>query len=250
MDKGYFNIDFGRWTLDSTRETLFFDFFRSPKSKVQSLISYIFFFFVFLVKLHAQDVVLPENRFGGGLILGLNASQIDGDASAGYNKITPTAGIRGIINLEGKWQITTDILYSRRGAVTASYEAIIEQNVTTNYLEVPVMLHYQDWQKTTKDGRTFYRVSLGAGICYGKLFSATSNAAFNHAAVVDKFNKDDFAFTGGMQFFFTPHWGLNARFTTSINNLFDPDKYKTDPVASSLSVLRGYFFSFQTMYVF
>ncbi len=213
-------------------------------------ISIFFFFFLFLIKLQAQDIVLPENRFGGGLILGLNASQIDGDASAGYNKWTPTTGIRGIINLEGKWQITTDILYSQRGAVTASYEAIIEQNVTTNYLEVPFMLHYRDWQKTTKTGQNYYKVSLGAGICYGKLFSATSNAAFNHAAVLDKFNKDDFSFTGGMQFFFSPHWGLNCRFTTSVNNLFDPDKYKADPVASSLSVLRGYFFSFQTMYVF
>ena len=250
MDFGLWILDFRCWTLDVRRWILDVVISRSPKSKVQSPICKIFFFFLFLAKLQAQDAVSPENRFGGGLILGLNACQIDGDASAGYNKWTPTAGIRGIINLEGKWQITTDILYSQRGAVTASYEAIIEQNVTTNYLEVPVMLHYRDWQKTTKNGITYYKVSLGAGICYGKLFSATSNAAFNHAAIVDKFNKDDFAFTGGMQFFFSPHWGLNLRYTTSVNNLFDPDKYKSDPVASSLSVLRGYFFSIQTVYIF
>lgn len=200
-------------------------------------------------KILAQDAVEPSARFGGGFLLGLNASQIDGDASAGYNKWTPTLGIRSTINFPSRWLITTDILYSQRGATSLSYETITEQEVTTNYLEVPIMLHYQDWQKTDKNGRNYYKVSLGAGFCYGRLFSAASNEAFNHAVVVDRFNKDDFALTGGVQFFFTPHWGLNCRFTTSLNNLFDPDKYKNDPVASALLPLRGYFFSFQTVFV-
>ncbi len=209
----------------------------------------IFCFILFAQKIHAQENITSDTRFSGGLLLGLNASQIDGDASAGYNKWTPTLGIRGIINFPSRWLITTDILYSQRGATSLSFETIKEQEVTTNYLEVPVMLHYQDWQKTDKNGRNYYKVSLGAGVCYGRLFSAASNEAFNHAAVVDKFNKDDLALTAGMQFFFTPHWGLNCRFTTSLNNLFDPDKYKIDPVASILTSLRGYFFSLQTVFV-
>ena len=206
--------------------------------------------FLLTNKIPAQETIDNANRFGGGFLLGVNASQIDGDASAGYHKWTPNVGIRGIINFQNNWQVTTDILYSQRGAVTGSYETIIEQDVTTNYLEVPIMVHYQDWQKTSKSGKNYYKVSLGAGLSYGRLFGVTSNSAFNHAEVLDKFNKDDFAFTGGMQFFFTPHWGLNCRFTTSVNNLFDPDKYPNDPIASSLRPLRGYFFSLQTVFVF
>jgi hypothetical protein len=66
----------------------------------------------------------------------------------------------------------------------------------------------------------------------------------------DKLAKNDLSLTGGITFMFTPHWGLAARMTQSLNRLYDPNLYLTDPVLSSYNALRGYFVSFQTIYIF
>ncbi|MEY4934462.1 MAG: hypothetical protein RIS64_821 [Bacteroidota bacterium] len=195
-----------------------------------------------------------QNRFKGGAILGFNASQMDGDQAAGYHKVGLNIGLRAIILLKPKMDLTLDILYSQRGSRTTEYEAIEFRSVTTHYLEVPVLFHYKDWLESDKNGGSYYRASIEAGISYGRLFNTTANDAFKllfyHPLEKDKLAKNDLSLTGGITFMFTPHWGLAARMTQSLNRLYDPNLYLTDPVLSSYNALRGYFVSFQTIYIF
>jgi len=60
---------------------------------------------------------IPNNeRFNAGLIIGMNASQVDGDYYKGFNKYGLTAGIRGITRLKPNFDFNVEILYSKKGS--------------------------------------------------------------------------------------------------------------------------------------
>ena len=91
------------------------------------------------------NALQAQSRFKGGIVGGFNAAQIDGDESAGYNKLGLNAGIRGLAELGGRLQLSIDMLYSQRGARTSSKESFVNRTCTLNYLEVPVLLNIRDW---------------------------------------------------------------------------------------------------------
>lgn len=97
-------------------------------------------------------------------VVGLNASQIDGDEVFGYEKFSPQAGL-GIImpfNMrkpnEG-WQASAELLYSQKGAKEALDPFLY--NTSLHYVDIPIMVHFVD----VKGGLTF-----GLGGQYGRLF--------------------------------------------------------------------------------
>jgi Outer membrane protein beta-barrel domain len=195
-----------------------------------------------------------QNRFKGGAIFGFNASQMTGDKAAGYHKVGLNAGLRAIILLKPKTDITLDLLYSQRGSRTTQDEALEFRSVTLHYLEIPVLFHYKDWLETDKSGASYYRASIEAGISYGRLFNTDANDAFKllfyHPLEKNKLTKNDISVTAGITFMFSAHWGLAARMTQSLNRLYDPNLYLNDPILSGYEALKSYFASFQTIYIF
>ncbi len=189
-------------------------------------------------------------RFGGGFILGINAAQLDGDFSAGYNKKGINAGLRGITYLNDRWKITTDLLYSQRGAVTSTSETSKERYCQLDYLEVPVILKFGDWEKETANGKKYDKVNFGAGLVYSRLFKTTANENFTHLAAVDYFAKNDFAYTVSASLNVNYFWGFEFRYTSSINNIFNAADYSNVPTFSGLLPLRGYFLTLQSFIVF
>jgi hypothetical protein len=197
-----------------------------------------------LTNAHAQS------RFKGGIIAGFNASQLDGDDAAGYHKVGLNTGVRAVIELKGRYQITTDILFSQRGSRTTENESIINRTCTLNYLEVPVLLNVRDWQRKGDDEQTYYKVGLVAGVSYARLFKSSANTFFPHAGVLDKFSTNDVSVQFGIQYFQSKHLGFSAKWARSVTRLFDPKKYINEPLAGGLARLREHYLSFQTMYIF
>ncbi|MBM3400320.1 MAG: PorT family protein [Bacteroidetes bacterium] len=62
---------------------------------------------------HSQD---GKGAFSSALHMALNASQIDGDGTSGYNKFGYTIGTVIAQNLQNKWQYETGIAFSERGS--------------------------------------------------------------------------------------------------------------------------------------
>lgn len=210
------------------------------------------FAFLFLVAIIGLPILKAQTsaRFGGGFVLGINASQLDGDFSAGYNKKGITAGLRGITNLNDRWKITTDLLYSQRGAVTSQAETTKERYCQLDYLEVPIILKFGDWEKETKSGKKYNKANFGAGLVYSRLFKTTANENFTHLSAVDYFSKNDFAYTVSASLYVNYFWGFEFRYTSSINNIFDAADYSNVPAFSPLLPLRGYFLTLQSFIVF
>jgi len=212
----------------------------------KKIVLLLFVAFCSLKTLNAQT----STRFGGGFILGLNASQLDGDFSVGYNKKGISAGLRGITYLNDRWKITTDLLYSQRGAVTSQAETSKERNCQLDYLEVPVIINFGDWEKETPSGKKYEKVNFGAGLVYSRLFKTTANENFTHLAAVDYFSKNDFAYTLSASLYVNYFWGFEFRYTSSINNIFDAADYSITPAFATLLPLRGYFLTLQSFIVF
>ncbi len=191
-----------------------------------------------------------QNRFKGGIVAGFNAAQLDGDAAAGYHKVGINGGLRALIELGGRLELSTEILYSQRGSRTTENESAINRTCNLSYMEVPVLLNIRDWKKKSGEDGEYFKVSFSIGLAYGRLFNAQSNSFFTHAAVVDRFVKNDLSVMGGVNYYANSHWVFSCRLARSLNPLFNPRKYANEPLAGGLPILRGHFVSFQTGWVF
>lgn len=152
-------------------------------------------------------------RFGGGLVFGVTASQIDGDAAAGYHKVGLNVGVRGTINFTERWLLSLDLLFNQRGSRTLEAETIFTRQINLQFLEVPIMIRYADW----KDEKGFYRVYAAAGVAYSRLFSYSLN---DYAQTAFRFSQDfranEIAAVGELGFRSSPHWGYSLRFSKAL----------------------------------
>ncbi len=193
--------------------------------------------FLLLIAIHPQS--LFSQKFGGNLIMGFNASQIDGDQLAGYNKVGFCAGIGTNYELKEPWQINVDFLFSQRGSQSKlfpdEYEPI--RKLTLNYIELPVYVSYKDW-KIKDEG--YYKAEGFAGVSLGRLISV-KNSLGEKDINQDNFLKNDLSYLIGAKFNFNKNWGVSFRYTRSFTRL-----YKS-PIDGRKSLL-SYFLNFNLIY--
>ncbi|MFM2048456.1 MAG: hypothetical protein RI955_1004 [Bacteroidota bacterium] len=156
-----------------------------------------------------------KNFFEGGLLLGFNASQVDGDRLDGFHKIGLNAGAFGGFPIFRKnLFIQFELLYSQKGSRMTSNQIFNNSNpnanyvLTLNYAEIPILISYHD-----KDAKT----RLSAGISVSRLFSV--NEEINHEATpgaIDYFKKRDICWLGDISFMATKHIGFGMRYSYSI----------------------------------
>ena len=169
------------------------------------LFSTLFLSFLFIQDLEAQN----QRRFRAGFVLGLNASQIRGDDTGGYNRLGLVGGLRGIALFTEKMDLNIELLYSERGAKSSNEEQLrgFDVDIRLQYVEVPVLWTYKDWLEEEKN---YYKVQAVAGFSFSRLLQATSEGATT-AQNPENFDKNDFSFVIGAEFFASPKWSFSAR---------------------------------------
>jgi hypothetical protein len=135
--------------------------------------------FLLFAGMHSQvfaqkDFEMYENRtFYGGLILGANFAQVDGDNFAGYRRVGINTGGVVYIKMQEHVALSVEVLFSQKGSrskdpqLTAAGQYITKYGIDLNYGEIPVMINYFDSRKS----------HFGAGFSYAQL--ATSNEYMN-----------------------------------------------------------------------
>ncbi len=101
-------------------------------------------------------------RIMGAAILGVNATQVDGDEVYGYHKFGLQAGVAAIVPFGDHWAVTVENIYNQKGAHQRPlYQDSLDgsYDLKLNYLDIPVLVQYTD-----KDVATF-----GAGMSWGRL---------------------------------------------------------------------------------
>jgi len=116
------------------------------------IISFLFLFPFFII---AQNIK-------GGVIAGINATQVDGDEVFGYHKYGLNVGALAIIPFGKNFSASIETLYNEKGSyqrpqfddsLSGEYKLIL------NYLDVPFLFSYTD-----KDA-----IKFSAGFSWGKL---------------------------------------------------------------------------------
>ena len=169
---------------------------------------------LFLLLLIQSPIIAQQ--FGAGIIAGVTASQINGDESAGYNKLGITAGILSTININEKKYIGIEMLYSQRGSQD-KYLSKTGQGLLVNlqYVSVPVYFGIKDWLQEDND---YYKVHFQGGLSYGRLIAAKWNGSDTDSRATN-LKKNDLSFLLGARFFLNKKLGVEGRYNRSITLL-------------------------------
>lgn len=106
----------------------------------------------------------------GGIILGCNQAQVDGDEVYGFYKPGLNAGATAIVPFGSNFSFFLETIFSQRGAykkypysfdTTFTVSQLPYYNLRLNYLDIPFGVQYND-----KDV-----ITVGAGFTYGRLVS-------------------------------------------------------------------------------
>lgn len=104
---------------------------------------------------------VSAQRFHGGLLGGINASQIDGDSYGGYYKAGLNFGTFVNTTFNDKWGGQLEIKYAGKGSSSSPKSPDIYK-IQLGYIDLPVMATYQALEK----------IQLQAGISFNYLFRA------------------------------------------------------------------------------
>jgi len=157
-----------------------------------------------------------DARFRLTLLGGFNASQIDGDDSAGFNKIGVNVGGQVNILLDrtdwvGRFQPSVGIGFTQLGSRSVNNDNVFEPfSFRMAYAQIPVMINYID-----------QRWMFSAGFAYGRLVNSayTKGGVDLTESITDVYGSDGVNFIGGMTYYVTRNIGINIHWERSINSI-------------------------------
>jgi len=100
-------------------------------------------------------------RVLGGLSVGANFCQVDGDQFYGFRKVGLNFGPMVVVPF-GKnrnWSVSMELLYSQKGSFHRGSTDSTYYRLNLDYIDIPVMVHFTDKKI----------ISAGLGFCYGQL---------------------------------------------------------------------------------
>lgn len=192
---------------------------------------------------------LYSQRFSAGIVGGLNASQVDGDLLAGFDKLGLTGGIKAVVNFDSPFDLNIEFLFTQRGSrpdlFNPAYDPDIEFHL--NYAEIPVYVSLGDWWQEEDE---YYKVSAHAGLSYGRLISARTFDYFHPSEngfdkLVPYFNNTDLSWLVGVSYHMSKEWAVTGRYTREIIPLLSPEKHDLQ-----IERLLSYYLTFRMEYYF
>ena len=225
------------------------------KKRIHFLLLFIFV----QTALFAQKYSSP---FKAGATIGLNFTQIDGDEQFGYNRKGLNFGLRGAVILRKDMDISTELLYSERGALPGNNEKTATKrtiNIGLKYADVPFLFNY--YYSKADDGH--YRWNLYIGVSYGRLLRSQTSITkgFNMTDTIQQnlvnnigYNTSDLSLIVGARRYFTNRLGVSLRHTNSLNLLYkNPAAIvvtRGTPVVRNYGSFRSFFISLNLFYDF
>ena len=164
------------------------------------------FILTFTLKSEAQII-------RGGIITGLNATQVDGDEVFGYHKFGWNVGATAIVPIAKKsWFVTLETIYNQKGAyqhpIYSDSAKSGAYKLNLNYVEVPVLLLFEDKGKLT----------FGAGASWGRLIKV-EEFENNHKTPTNldgPYSRDDIDVLLDMRFNIYQRLKFNFRYSYSM----------------------------------
>jgi len=125
---------------------------------------------------------IKAQNFGGGLILGLSASQVGGDMLGGFNKLGFLTGAYTSLNVKENISFQFEITYIEKGSRNPNLYKNTIQEITLSYVEVPISINLQQKEN----------LGVEVGILPAFLITAEMNDYFSEIKIDPAFEKYDF----------------------------------------------------------
>jgi opacity protein-like surface antigen len=145
-----------------------------------------------------------SQRFEGGVLGGLNASQVDGDTHSGYNKPGIVAGTYVINNFSDRLFAGMEIKYAQKGSRKNPNFKTGDQDkyiIRLSYIDIPVYLGY----------KTSDRTSILAGVSAGYLINSQIRDNYGPYPEQPVFNDFDLQGMLGFRFRITNRLAVDLR---------------------------------------
>jgi len=167
-------------------------------------------------------------QFEGGLLAGMDFSQVDGDTYSGYKRLGMLAGGYVKLPLNEKWALRLEMEYIMKGSVNAyNPNATSDTNNVdylnkTSYIEVPLLLEYNlaNAMPGTKVSAFVRNISLFGGFSTAVLLS--------HKELINNYETGppypgfadvNFTVIFGLQYVIGPRWSVDYRWDNSITTI-------------------------------
>jgi opacity protein-like surface antigen len=159
---------------------------------------------------------VSAQRFEGGLLAGMTASQVDGDSYSGYNKLGFQGGVFVSTAFNKNFGAQMEIRYAGKGAqkVTTTDDPVVYK-LTLHYIDLPLMATYTLKKKIVFD----------LGFVPGYLFAKNgkdSGGPMPQEFLVE-FKKMDIAWLIGINYRITENLKVNFRYSYSLMSINDFD---------------------------
>ncbi|MEZ5045784.1 MAG: porin family protein [Chitinophagaceae bacterium] len=174
-----------------------------------------------------------EHTFYGGLIGGVNFTQVDGDNFAGYHKVGWNAGAVIYTSLGESVFASLELLYAQRGSRAALSQlpkmandqstVLVDYKIKLNYAEVPILIHYFDKKSN----------HIGAGLSYAHLvrskeiYKDANGALYEQDAKLFPFRKFDINLIINANVHLWKGFYFNPRFQYSLLSVRNAHNYIT-----------------------
>ncbi len=160
------------------------------------------------------------------LLLGFNASQVDGDTYAGYHKVGLNTGVSALVPISKRFSWNIELLYNQKGSRkfanpkdgdNVSYKLVLD------YADVPLLFNYHDKDK----------ISFGLGVSMGALVRFKEfQDEIETLSTTDDYKKFDYNLLFNGQYNFSPHFGINIRYAISFLNISNIGKQKINKMVT------------------
>jgi Outer membrane protein beta-barrel domain len=149
-----------------------------------------------------------DRKFHLLLSVGANASQVNGDKLAGFDKfgLNIGAGVRRSFGQKSAWQL--EFLYSEKGSkdVVSTNNPVPDTLFQFNYIDVPLVYSYNFYPKLRGEIGIFNSVRLSA--TYSDFV-----IDYDRSSII---RSSDHGLLAGVQYQFGEHLGANLRISQSI----------------------------------
>ena len=162
---------------------------------------FLFAAFLFLINLSWSQ------NLSGGIIFGLNASQVDGDSDGGFRQVGPVLGGYVSYPLSDKLQLQPEIIFEQLGSVSKGRFFAIR----TSHISVPVLLSYPI-EIELEDGNR--QLELQAGPVIGILLGAKDGVSGEDFSTT--YRSTDIRAVAGGTYQIAERWKLSLRYGYSV----------------------------------
>jgi opacity protein-like surface antigen len=200
---------------------------------------------IIIIALFIIPAVASAQRFNGGALVGICASQVDGDTYAGFDKVGLQGGVFVNTKFTKAWGAQMEIKYNAKGARKKTSKDDPEKySLTLHYIDLPLMINF-----TVMD-----KFILDAGFVPGYLFA--KNGEKGEFKIPDEdissFKKVDFSWLLGLNYKITDNFIANIRYSYSLFSIRDYENVNANYgiIAQIFGYTNGDYNNFLTMGIY